>query len=1017
MSSNPSIGIAFNAKQFNDEVKVMTDNLKLTKKEFQLTNSEIKKSGDALATDVGKIQAYNKQLEQQKEITVKLKKGLSDVTNLREEEKKRLEEVTKALDQAKASEKSSEKEIAKLEKTLKSATNQYNKAESNVDRYNIKLADSRIAENNLENAIDDTNEAIKQREFATLTNDLGTVNNGLSKVAKGFLAIGTATAAGTLGLFKMSSNAAIAAKEIQTMSQRVGFSTQAYQEWEYIASKAGTTMDTLQGGITDIAEKMDDAAKGTGEAAEIFDRLRINVTGANGELRSQQEVFVETITALQNMSNASERQALATKLMSTTGEELLPLLNGQIGTIDELTKKTHDLGIVMSDEAIKKGVAFADNLDIIKKTAGAVASEIGTDLMPMFEGFMNSLEENSEEIGDTIENVVKSFASFVVKVYEARGAIGALVGIYLALKTALTITTAVMALRKAMEATTLATKGAQAAQVLFNATCMANPYVAVAVVLGTLTAGFLGYKLMAGDAAEATKDFNTELQANIDTINQSEVAKKSEIELNKSLAKELDILAQKEDKTNIEKERMKSLAEELNKAYSDLNLPIANIAGQYMNYKSAIDGVITSAEKLIQIEASRDRAVAAQQTIYNLEEKYNTSDYETTSALKLRNLSAQMVDTDKIPEDTKYRNYRVAEATIRNREVAKEKAALEAELKAYYDAKKLIDKYSDLASAPTSTEETPKFKYEGQSPYDVVKGVLVYRDTGKPVKQNTNSKTNKASGATTAPIIAETTTTETVVTQEVKDLYNERLAISQKYIDDKKFYDNWGADNEISALERVKEWTKDYYNKGTIDYARYTKEIADIDKDLYTARKSAIEQYVNEEYNSQRKLLDDRRTALDDYYTDIENKEKAQDRATDRAELVELEKQYQFAVTAEGKNKLKDIQDNIKNLDKQQQEEYRQLEKAEKVKELSKEYDKLEASQLEVMKNISSYAQETATTLENITLRIAGLVSSVMGTNTAGTNTVTQNNYNTIADPTSAQIYGNVGFNNMRFLF
>jgi hypothetical protein len=178
------------------------------------------------------------------------------------------------------------------------------------------------------------------------------------------------------------------------MSERIGFSSDAYQEWSYIAQQCGSNMDTLQGGITDLAEKMDDARTGTGEAAEIFDKLGISVVDANGNLRDQQAVFEETITALQGMENEAERQALATKLMSTTGEELLPLLNGQIGTIDELKNSAHDLGLVMSEETIAAGTEFAQTFEQVKSMLSVMVTEIGTAVMPVIQQLLEWIMEN-----------------------------------------------------------------------------------------------------------------------------------------------------------------------------------------------------------------------------------------------------------------------------------------------------------------------------------------------------------------------------------------------------------------------------------------------------------------------------------------------------------------------------------------------------------------------------------------------------------------------------------------------
>lgn len=225
-----------------------------------------------------------------------------------------------------------------------------------------------------------------------------TLLKGATTAGKFAVGLGTAAAAGATALVGIASKAAESSKEISIMSERIGFSSDAYQEWSYIAQQCGSNMDTLQGGITDLAEKMDDARTGTGEAAEIFDKLGISVVDANGNLRDQQSVFEETITALQGVENAAERQALATKLMSTTGEELLPLLNGQIGTIDELKNSAHDLGLVMTEETVSAGTEFAQTFEQIKSMLSVMVTQIGTAVMPIIQQLLEWVMENMPTI-------------------------------------------------------------------------------------------------------------------------------------------------------------------------------------------------------------------------------------------------------------------------------------------------------------------------------------------------------------------------------------------------------------------------------------------------------------------------------------------------------------------------------------------------------------------------------------------------------------------------------------------
>ncbi len=240
-------------------------------------------------------------------------------------------------------------------------------------------------------------------------------------VAAGAAATGI-TAVAT-GMVTLANNTAEAGKEISVMAERTGLSTKAYQEWDYIAKQAGTTMDTLQGGITDLAEKMDDAAKGEGEAAEIFKQLGINVTDSNGKLKNQQAVFEETVKSLQKVEDATKRQALATKLMSTTGEELLPLLNGEIGSIEELKKAAGDLGLIMSEEAINASIEFEKSLNNLQSVLTGVKNNMSAEFLPGLTNIMDGItgiftgDENAvDTINKGVEDISDAFGELTPQI-------------------------------------------------------------------------------------------------------------------------------------------------------------------------------------------------------------------------------------------------------------------------------------------------------------------------------------------------------------------------------------------------------------------------------------------------------------------------------------------------------------------------------------------------------------------------------------------------------------------------
>jgi hypothetical protein len=216
---------------------------------------------------------------------------------------------------------------------------------------------------------------------------------GLGKVA---IAGGAAFAAVGAGAFAAANKAAETTDRIDKMSQKLGISREGFQEWDFILSQSGTSIDSMSAGMKTLTNSVDDLRKGTGAGSEAFERLGISMEDLEG--KSQEEVFEMTVTALQGVTDETERAALANDLLGRSGQELAPLLNAGADSIDAMKEQAHDLGLVMGDEAIDAGVQFTDTMDQLKRTFGTVVAEVGTALMPIFQEMANWVIEHMPEI-------------------------------------------------------------------------------------------------------------------------------------------------------------------------------------------------------------------------------------------------------------------------------------------------------------------------------------------------------------------------------------------------------------------------------------------------------------------------------------------------------------------------------------------------------------------------------------------------------------------------------------------
>lgn len=218
--------------------------------------------------------------------------------------------------------------------------------------------------------------------------------SGVGTAAKWGAAVVGAAAAGGTALFGMANKAAGTTDRIDKLSQKIGISRQGFQEWEFILSQSGMDIEKMQTGLKTLNTRMAEAQKGTGAGAEAFNRLKISALDSKGALKSQEQMFEETVTALQKMEDGTEKSRLATQLFGKAGLELMPLLNGAAGSVEELKAKAHELGLVISDESVDAGVKFTDTIDQLKRSFSAVVTNIGVSVMPIIQQFCDFILAN-----------------------------------------------------------------------------------------------------------------------------------------------------------------------------------------------------------------------------------------------------------------------------------------------------------------------------------------------------------------------------------------------------------------------------------------------------------------------------------------------------------------------------------------------------------------------------------------------------------------------------------------------
>ena len=171
---------------------------------------------------------------------------------------------------------------------------------------------------------------------------------------------------------------------IDKNSQKMGISAQAYQEWDFILQHNGASIDGMKTAmlkLTKAAESGDEAFKALGISQEDLSKM------------STEEVFAATIKGLQGIQDEGQRTVLANKLLGKGAVELGSLLNTSAEDTEAMRKQVHELGGVMSDEAVKAAANYQDELQNMQTALTGVKNNMVSQFLPGISQVMNGLSQ------------------------------------------------------------------------------------------------------------------------------------------------------------------------------------------------------------------------------------------------------------------------------------------------------------------------------------------------------------------------------------------------------------------------------------------------------------------------------------------------------------------------------------------------------------------------------------------------------------------------------------------------
>ncbi len=377
-------------------------------KEIKTTESALKEVDRAL-----KLDPDNVELIAQRE-------ALLNTEIARTEEKLQLqkraaEEAARALEQGAMTQEEYARltaQVAITENKLEGLKNEANGSAQALDNAGNEAKD---ASDNVKSAGDNASDASAKWE------SFGQAAKVACEVAAAAIAaVSAAVVAAGAALVNTTVEAAAFADEVLTASSITGMTTDEIQRLQYSAELLDVSFETISGSMARNIRSMSSAAEGSSDIAAAYETLGVAVTDSAGNLRDSEEVFWESIDALGQIEDRTERDALAMELFGRSAQELNPLIEAGAENVRALGEEAEEAGYVMSGDTLEAFGEFDDQLQRLKVGTTAAKNALGTVLLPVLtdlagEGvdllgqFTNGiLDANGdvEQMGAVIEEII-----------------------------------------------------------------------------------------------------------------------------------------------------------------------------------------------------------------------------------------------------------------------------------------------------------------------------------------------------------------------------------------------------------------------------------------------------------------------------------------------------------------------------------------------------------------------------------------------------------------------------------
>lgn len=194
------------------------------------------------------------------------------------------------------------------------------------------------------------------------------------------------------------------ADTVSDLAEKYDVTTDVISEMQYIAEQSGTTVE----GMTSAMTMLYNRAK---ENSDAFKKLGVSVKDSNGNFKAMDELFYETVGALNSLEDGNAKNAYMLETFGRSAMSVGEVVRKSGEELARMRQEAHDLGIVMSEETVQSASDFNDQLAVLKLQGKSALAELIAGTPDAEEKLQNFFDN----VLVMLENYTPKFVNFALR--------------------------------------------------------------------------------------------------------------------------------------------------------------------------------------------------------------------------------------------------------------------------------------------------------------------------------------------------------------------------------------------------------------------------------------------------------------------------------------------------------------------------------------------------------------------------------------------------------------------------